>query len=158
MFFFSKNKINKNKLELFTQCLVMMSIADGELADKEKEFLAQVALKLRDHYNYYKEIDAARIDLSQLNKTVNSLDIDDKYLLINLVIAVAEADGVLTFEEIGMVMVIAKMINFDMRTLKSHLADLVKDYKLNEQLFDEYFTIYLAKGKDAADIWLLANS
>lgn len=147
---FSNNKINKNKVQLFVQCLVVVTQSDDDFSEEEQNFLQDVILKIRSHYNYHKDIEL-QFTPKQLEKTVNSLVIEDKRILMNVLMEAAEADKVLKFKEFGAMIAVAKMINLDMESLKSFFTDKVKEYKLNEKLFDEYYTIYIDKGKDVAD-------
>ena len=147
---FSRNRINENKVKLFVQSLFLVAQSDDDFSEEEQNFLQDVILKLRSHYNYHKDIKAETTP-KEISKTVNSLVIEDKRILMNILMEAAEADKVLKFKEIGAMIVVGLMINLDMEGLKSFFLDKVKEYKLNEKLFDEYYTIFLEKGKDAAN-------
>lgn len=147
---FSRNRINENKVKLFIQSLFLVAQSDDDFSEEEQNFLQDVILKVRSHYNYHKDIKAETTP-KEISKTVNSLVIEDKRILMNILMEAAEADKVLKFKEIGAMIVVGLMINLDMEGLKSFFLDKVKEYKLNEKLFDEYYTIYIDKGKDVAD-------
>ena len=55
---FSRNRINENKVKLFVQSLFLVAQSDDDFSEEEQNFLQDVILKLRSHYNYHKDIKA----------------------------------------------------------------------------------------------------
>ena len=92
--------------------------------------------------------------MNEIQKTIDSLVIEDKQILMSILMEVAEADKVLKFQEIGAMLTVASMIQLDLEALKLFFIDAIKKYKINEKLFDEYYTIFLDKGKDAANQYI----
>tara|TARA_B110000208_G_C11769130_1_gene429729 strand:- start:1090 stop:1668 length:579 start_codon:yes stop_codon:yes gene_type:complete len=155
MGFFTRKSINRNKIKLFVQSLLIVATSDDDFSEEEQNFIREVVMKIRNHYNYHKDIDdIAPMAIKELQKTIASLVIEDKRVLMSILMEVAEADKVLKFQEIGAMITVASMIELDLETLKIFFIDKIKEYKINEKLFDEYYTIFLDKGKDAANQYI----
>lgn len=155
MGFFTRKSINRNKVKLFINCLITVASSDDDFSEEEQNFIREVVMKIRNHYNYHKDIDdILELKLNELQKTIDSLVIEDKQILMSILMEVAEADKVLKFQEIGAMLTVASMIQLDLEALKLFFIDAIKKYKINEKLFDEYYTIFLDKGKDAANQYI----
>lgn len=154
---FSRKKINKQKVQLFIQSLLFIVQSDDDFSEEEQNFLKEVILRIRNHYNYRKDI-PAHASLSQMEKAVSHLKIEDKRILMNVLMEAAEADKVLKFKELGSMVVIAGMIGLDMDGVRDIFMDKVKEYNLNQILFDEYFSLILNEGKDAADEYIVGKN
>ena len=155
MGFFTRKSINRNKIKLFVQSLLIVATSDDDFSEEEQNFIREVVMKIRNHYNYHKDFDEIpQLKLNELQKTLDSLVIEDKQILMSILMEVAEADKVLKFQEIGAMITVASMIELDLETLKIFFIDKIKEYKINEKLFDEYYTIFLDKGKDAANQYI----
>ena len=155
MGFFTRKSINRNKVTLFINCLISVASSDDDFSEEEQNFIREVVMKIRNHYNYHKDFDdIPQLKLNELQKTLDSLVIEDKQILMSILMEVAEADKVLKFQEIGAMLTVASMIQLDLEALKLFFIDAIKKYKINEKLFDEYYTIFLDKGKDAANQYI----
>ncbi|MDC1529859.1 zinc-ribbon domain-containing protein [Schleiferiaceae bacterium] len=155
MGFFTRKSINRNKVTLFINCLIAVASSDDDFSEEEQNFIREVVMKIRNHYNYHKDFDEIpQLKLNELQKTIDSLVIEDKQILMSILMEVAEADKVLKFQEIGAMLTVASMIQLDLEALKLFFIDAIKEYKINEKLFDEYYTIFLDKGKDAANQYI----
>lgn len=155
MGFFTRKSINRNKVTLFINCLIAVASSDDDFSEEEQNFIREVVMKIRNHYNYHKDFDdIPQLKLNELQKTIDSLVIEDKQILMSILMEVAEADKVLKFQEIGAMLTVASMIQLDLEALKLFFIDAIKKYKINEKLFDEYYTIFLDKGKDAANQYI----
>ena len=155
MGFFTRKSINRNKVTLFINCLIAVASSDDDFSEEEQNFIREVVMKIRNHYNYHKDFDdIPQLKLNELQKTLDSLVIEDKQILMSILMEVAEADKVLKFQEIGAMLTVASMIQLDLEALKLFFIDAIKKYKINEKLFDEYYTIFLDKGKDAANQYI----
>lgn len=155
MGFFTRKSINRNKVTLFINCLISVASSDDDFSEEEQNFIREVVMKIRNHYNYHKDFDdIPQLKLNEIQKTIDSLVIEDKQILMSILMEVAEADKVLKFQEIGAMLTVASMIQLDLEALKLFFIDAIKEYKINEKLFDEYYTIFLDKGKDAANQYI----
>ena len=155
MGFFTRKSINRNKIKLFVQSLLLVATSDDDFSEEEQNFIREVVMKIRNHYNYHKDIDdILELKMNELQKTIDSLVIEDKRVLMSILMEVADADKFLKFQEIGAMISVASMIELDLETLKIFFIDKIKEYKINEKLFDEYYTIFLDKGKDAANQYI----
>ena len=155
MGFFTRKSINRNKVTLFINCLISVASSDDDFSEEEQNFIREVVMKIRNHYNYHKDFDdIPQLKLNEIQKTIDSLVIEDEQILMSLLMEVAEADKVLKFQEIGAMLTVASMIQLDLEALKLFFIDAIKKYKINEKLFDEYYTIFLDKGKDAANQYI----
>ena len=155
MGFFTRKSINRNKVTLFINCLIAVASSDDDFSEEEQNFIREVVMKIRNHYNYHKDFDdIPQLKLNEIQKTIDSLVIEDKQILMSILMEVAEADKVLKFQEIGAMLTVASMIQLDLEALKLFFIDAIKKYKINEKLFDEYYTIFLDKGKDAANQYI----
>lgn len=155
MGFFTRKSINRNKVTLFIKCLIAVASSDDDFSEEEQNFIREVVMKIRNHYNYHKDFDdIPQLKLNELQKTIDSLVIEEKQILMSILWEVAEADKVLKFQEIGAMLTVASMIQLDLEALKLFFIDAIKEYKINEKLFDEYYTIFLDKGKDAANQYI----
>jgi len=155
MGFFTRKSINRNKVTLFINCLISVASSDDDFSEEEQNFIREVVMKIRNHYNYHKDFDdIPQLKLNEIQKTIDSLVIEDKQILMSILMEVAEADKVLKFQEIGAMLTVASMIQLDLEALKLFFIDAIKKYKINEKLFDEYYTIFLDKGKDAANQYI----
>ena len=153
--FFTRKSINRNKVTLFINCLISVASSDDDFSEEEQNFIREVVMKIRNHYNYHKDFDdIPQLKLNEIQKTIDSLVIEDKQILMSILMEVAEADKVLKFQEIGAMLTVASMIQLDLEALKLFFIDAIKKYKINEKLFDEYYTIFLDKGKDAANQYI----
>lgn len=155
MGFFTRKSINRNKVTLFIKCLIAVASSDDDFSEEEQNFIREVVMKIRNHYNYHKDFDdIPQLKLNEIQKTIDSLVIEEKQILMSILWEVAEADKVLKFQEIGAMLTVASMIQLDLEALKLFFIDAIKEYKINEKLFDEYYTIFLDKGKDAANQYI----
>ena len=155
MGFFTRKSINRNKVTLFINCLISVASSDDDFSEEEQNFIREVVMKIRNHYNYHKDFDdIPQLKLNEIQKTIDSLVIEDKQILMSILMEVAEADKVLKFQEIGAMLTVASMIQLDLEALKLFFIDAIKKYKINEKLFDEYYTIFFDKGKDAANQYI----
>jgi hypothetical protein len=152
MGFFTRNSVNKNKVKFFIQSLLMVASSDDDFSEEEQEFIRTAVLEIRNHYNYHKDIDDLMKNRSgELEKTIASLEMDDKKIMMSLLLEVAKADKILKLEEIGAIMTVASIIELELESTKQFFINELKEYNINEKLFNEYWAIFLDKGKDAAN-------
>ena len=120
MGFFTRKSINRNKVTLFINCLISVASSDDDFSEEEQNFIRVVVMKIRNHYNYHKDFDdIPQLKLNEIQKTIDSLVIEDKQILMSILMEVAEADKVLKFQEIGAMLTVASMIQLDFENLMS---------------------------------------
>lgn len=152
---FKRKRLKKNKVQFFINSLLLVANSDYDLADQERDLIHEAIAEIRNVYNYHKDIDLnIAIPTRELTETIQKLTLEEMQYLISLLVAVAEADNVLKFQEIGSIIKVSVVLGLDLGTLKPLLIEMIKKYEINEKVFSEYLDIFIEKGGVAANKYI----